>query len=113
VTAICDVPVGGRHLLASASEDRTVRLWDPATGAPVWTGQSHTARVTGLCAVSLTEGSLLVSTSEDRTARLWDPVTGTVVQSIPVHHRALACWYMSGTLVLGLDTGILAVTLDT
>src|SRR6266511_4078735 len=113
VTAICDVPVGGRQLLASASEDRTVWLWDPATGAPVWTGQSHTARVTGLCAVSLTEGSLLVSTSEDRTARLWDPVTGTVVQSIPVHHRALACWYMSGTLVLGLDTGILAVTLDT
>ena len=32
---MCAVTVGGRDLLASASADRTVRLWDPVTGTAV------------------------------------------------------------------------------
>jgi WD40 repeat protein len=55
---------------------------------------------------------LLASTSDDRTVRLWDPATGTARRSIPVYHRALSCCYVAGTLVLGLDTGLLALGLD-
>jgi WD40 repeat protein len=54
---------------------------------------------------------LLASTSHDRTVRLWDPVKGRALRSIPVHHRALACRCVDGTLVLGLDRGLLALAL--
>jgi WD40 repeat protein len=109
---LCAVPVGGRHLLASASNDHTILLWDPESGTRIWALHGHTAAVTGLCVVPYRGRHLLASTSDDRTARLWDPATGTVALSIPVYHRALACQYASGTLVLGLDTGMLAVALD-
>jgi hypothetical protein len=32
VLGVCAVTVAGRQLLASASGDKTVRIWDPATG---------------------------------------------------------------------------------
>lgn len=35
VNGVCAVHTDGRDLLASASDDRTVRLWDPATGQTV------------------------------------------------------------------------------
>lgn len=111
VTAVCAVAVDGRHLIASASDDHTIRLWDPDHGAPVSALFGHTASVTGLCVIPRDGRELLASTSTDRTVRLWDPGTGVVVQVISVHHRALACWYEQGMLVLGLDTGILAIQL--
>src|SRR5262249_62367796 len=45
VNAVCKVPVaGGRTLLATASADRTVRLWDPLTGTAERTLEGHTGR---------------------------------------------------------------------
>ncbi|HEV7709028.1 MAG TPA: hypothetical protein VGP16_12600, partial [Asanoa sp.] len=70
-----------------------------------------TAAVTGVCALPAGDGrELVVSTSLDRTVRIWDPVTGDCVRTIPVHHRALACAAVAGTLVVGLDRGLLALT---
>ena len=80
VTAVAAVPLpGGRMLLASASHDRTVRLWDPVTGTPAGNPlHGHTGQVTAVAAVPLPGGRvLLASASHDRTVRLWDPVTGT------------------------------------
>jgi WD40 repeat protein len=71
----------GRPLLASGGGDKTVRLWDPATGAPVGkplTG--HTGRVVWVAFGTGPGGRpLLASGSWDKTARLWDPATGAPV----------------------------------
>ena len=82
VTGVAAVPLpDGRTLLATTSNDRTVRLWDPTTATPVGkplTG--HTDTVTGVAAVPLPDGrTLLATTSNDRTVRLWDPTTATPV----------------------------------
>ena len=71
----------GQILLASASDDRTLRLWDPATGAHI--GEplvGHTGAVSSVAFGTDTDGRLLLaSAGDDRTVRLWDPATGRQV----------------------------------
>ena len=56
-------------LLASASRDKTVRLWDPATGAALQTLEGHRDSV--LSVAFSPDGKLLASASHDETVRLW------------------------------------------
>ena len=60
--------------LASAGKDRTVRLWDVATGSPITTWSGHDNPVSYL-AFSPDGRSVL---SYDSTVRFWDVDTGTV-----------------------------------
>ncbi|MGP4047165.1 TIR domain-containing protein [Streptomyces sp. 2A115] len=58
-----------RPLLATAGDDRTVRLWDPHTGRETAALTGHTGRV--LAVAFSPDGSLLASGGEDGTVRLW------------------------------------------
>ncbi|KAH6715923.1 prolyl oligopeptidase-like protein [Leptodontidium sp. MPI-SDFR-AT-0119] len=81
VRAVAFSPDG--KLLASASSDMTVRLWNPATGKEVQKLEGHDYSV-GTVAFS-PGGKLLASASADRTVRLWNLATGKEVQKLEGH----------------------------
>jgi WD40 repeat protein len=63
-------------VLASASNDGTVRIWDPATGEQQAILTGHIDAVTALCPFFLHDRVLLASSGMDRKLRIWDPATG-------------------------------------
>jgi WD40 repeat protein len=81
---VCAVPLpDGRIVVASASDDGTIRLWDLNTATPAGAPLAgHTGTVEYVCAVPLPGLKIvLASASSDGTVRLWDPVTGRPVGS--------------------------------
>jgi WD40 repeat protein/serine/threonine protein kinase len=71
------------ELIASGSDDNTVKLWDIETGEVVLNLEGHTARVNDVA--FLPSGLQLVSVSDDQTAILWDVETGEVVRVYEGH----------------------------
>jgi WD40 repeat protein len=66
-------PDGSR--IAAAGADRTVRVWDAATGREVRTLHGHTGEVS--CVAYSPDGYRIASSSHDKTVKVWDgtPVT--------------------------------------
>jgi WD40 repeat protein len=88
--------------LASASEDKTVRLWDVETGTAIGSAlEGHSSYVFSV--VFSPDGRKLASASDDKTVRLWDVETGTAIGSALEGHssycqfgRLLARWQEAG-----------------
>ncbi|KAI9772504.1 MAG: hypothetical protein M1840_000709 [Geoglossum simile] len=70
-------------LLASVSQDSTIRLWDSKTGAPLSTLVGHSSSVNTVAFSP--DGQLLASASMDRAVRLWDPKTGAPLGTLEGH----------------------------
>jgi WD40 repeat protein len=75
------------RLLASGSGDRTVRLWDPTTGALLQKLEGHSDWVPTVAFSP--DGRLLASGSDDRTVRLWNPATGALLQTLEGHSEGV------------------------
>ena len=82
------------RLLATASRDKTARLWDPATGRCLHTLTGHDGGVLGVAFSP--DGRLLATASSDNTARLWDPASGeqlrTLTGTLTGHTDAVGAW---------------------
>jgi WD40 repeat protein/serine/threonine protein kinase len=63
------------RLLATASMDGAIRLWDVATGAPTLSLHPHPGQINSLAFSP--DGRLLASGSDDRSIKVWDMSTGT------------------------------------
>ncbi|KAF3935035.1 hypothetical protein ABW20_dc0105325 [Dactylellina cionopaga] len=81
ILAIAFSPDG--KVLASASLDKTIRLWDTATGAPLQTLEGHGDWVTSVAFSS--DGKVLASASKDATVKLWDAATGAPFKTLQEH----------------------------
>jgi WD40 repeat protein/serine/threonine protein kinase len=85
---------GDGTLLATASEDRTVRIWDTNTWQPRWVTVAHGASV--LSVAFSPDGKSLATGAQDGSIKLWHVGTGQEVypletQSAPVIRMAFCC----------------------
>jgi WD40 repeat protein len=60
--------------LASASYDRTVKIWDATSGAYLQTLKGY-SRIVSLVAFSH-DSTRLASASDDKTVKIWDATSG-------------------------------------
>jgi hypothetical protein len=74
-------PDGNR--IASASDDRTVRVWDATTGQATLTLRVHTGPVWGVAFSP--DGSRIASASVDQTVKVWDATTGQETLTLKGH----------------------------
>ena len=103
------------RLLASASWDDTIKLWDPASGTLHHTLEGHSGPINSVAfsperrllvlfddtlhhtleghsgpvtSVAFSpDGRLLASASSDKTVKLWDPASGTLHHTLEGHSR--------------------------
>jgi WD40 repeat protein len=71
------------QLLASGSDDKTIKLWDPTTGALKHTLEGHSDSVWSVAFSQ--DGQLLASGSHDKIIKLWDPTTGALKHTLGGH----------------------------
>ncbi|WP_406388274.1 trypsin-like peptidase domain-containing protein [Streptomyces sp. NBC_00887] len=108
--AMCALPMMGQTALATAHAHGEVCLWDAARGEPIGALSGHSGAVNAVSMIG-EGGTFLASASSDRTVRLWDVSGQALVEEIPVHHPALAVTWVSQRLIVGLDHGLLALSL--
>ena len=69
--------------VVTASEDKTARLWDAASGKALVTLEGH--RMGSSSAAFSPDGTRVVTASDDQTARLWDAASGKALVTLEGH----------------------------
>jgi WD40 repeat protein len=85
VTSVAFSPDSNR--LASASHDRTVKIWDASSGTCLQTLEGHSDWVTSVAFSP--DSNRLASASYDGTVKIWDASSGTCLQTLEGHSQAV------------------------
>jgi WD40 repeat protein len=81
-TEVTRLTIAANGLVATASDDHTVRVWDASTGRQrLKLTHDHWVRAVAVSP----DGTRLVSSSLDDTVRLWDLQTGREIYRLPGH----------------------------
>jgi WD40 repeat protein len=94
------------RIMATASEDRTVRLWDPESGAAVAVLKGHGNEVDWVCFSP--ESKMLASCGDDTTIRIWDLQSKECLTSLPdpEHQGVVVCEFSpDGQTLASADAG--------
>jgi hypothetical protein len=91
-------------ILATGSLDKTIKLWNVATGKEIRTLQGHQNHVVS---VSFSpDGKTLATGSADKTIKLWNPATGKEIGNLQGHE------IYSGNVSFSPNSQVLATTSD-
>jgi WD domain, G-beta repeat len=85
-------------ILASASRDQTIKLWDPSSKTCICTLAGHKGAVLDI--IQLVDGKL-ASASWDKTIKFWDLKTGDCIHTLYEPTAELLAQLKDGTLVSG------------
>jgi WD40 repeat protein len=98
--------------IATASEDRTARVWDASTGEALHVLSGHKYEVWRVRWSPA--GDRLVTTALDASTRVWDPATGEAVLTFDpgdgIHLYADVAWSPSGDQVAAIRSSLGRVT---
>ncbi len=75
------------NILASGSDDETIRLWNVNTGELLNIFEGHESRVNSIAFSP--DGNILASGSDDETIRLWNVNTGELIETLTRHKRSV------------------------
>jgi WD40 repeat protein len=98
------------RIIASGSNDKTIKVWDTATGTLRGTLSGHAGLV--LSVAFSPDGQTLASSSDDRTIKLWNAATGTLRATLPALASAITSIAFSPdgqSLASGSDDGKVAL----
>ncbi|MEH2208422.1 MAG: serine/threonine-protein kinase [Nostoc sp.] len=96
--------------IASSGDDRTIKLWNLATGKLISSLNGHFQQVNVV--VISPDGKLLVSASDDNTIKIWNLATRKQIRTLIGHSdsvHALAISADSETLVTGSDDNTIKI----
>ncbi|MHC4155436.1 MAG: protein kinase domain-containing protein, partial [Planctomycetota bacterium] len=95
--------------IVSAGRDKTIKLWDAATGAELMTLRGHEGHVSS---VSFSpDGERIVSCSEDKSVRVWDTASGAELMRLSEHKERVFAVVFSpdGKQIISCQNGTIKV----
>jgi len=89
------VAVTATGQVVSGSRDRSIKIWDLASGRLVRSLEGHTKSVNS---VAVTAAGQVVSGSDDNTIKIWDLASGRLVRSLEWHTASVRSVAVTATV---------------